>query len=818
MPPRVIPTRGGFLIRDACGINPRMGRWLWRLTKGSALLLAVVAGVVLVAGRALLIASLPRESGSVALPALAAEVVISRDDRGVPRVRASGEQDDFADIAAALGFLHAQDRFFQMDLMRRRAAGELAELFGPFALGSDREMRRLRLREVARGVLPRLPEHHKRWFDAYSRGVNHGLADLTIRPPEYLALMQSPREWLPEDSVLAALAMHHGLSMGARFELQYDVLNTHAPPGVADFLMPETSRFDAPLIGEPGDPIGPRPIPGPEALQPWASPTPATEPDRPAPIGSNNFAVSGRLTADGRAILANDMHLQLAAPNTWYHAHVEWGGRRAVGLTLPGVPGIVAGSNGRVAWGLTNATGDFEDWVIVEADSKDPARYRFGPGDADFEPFGEAIETIHVRGAPPERLALRTTRWGVVSQRDATGRPLVLKWPALDPATVNVNMLDMVSADSLETALECVRSWWGPPQNVLIASADGRIAWTISGWVPKREGFDGRTPASWAKAGVGWSGPIDESAKPALVDPPRNRLWSANARTLPLEQARVFGWCWAAADRASRIGELLHAKEQFTERDLLAIQLDTRAAMFDHCRDIILAEIAPDDADPMIAMARREVERWNGRADADSVGFRVLARFHSVLEERLLKPLWVQRRGADAGFSYWCMQDEEPLRRILEDRPAHFLSNNAPDWRVFFRGTLRESLRSADSGTDLPPDQTWGEFRRVSIRHPFALAAPMLGRFLNMPDSPPPSGGLPGHASTVRAQGRAFGASQRLVVSPGHEDDGILHMPGGQSGHPFSRHYSDGHQAWVEGRPMPLLAGPIQSEFRLVPR
>lgn len=789
-----------------------MGRWIWRLTKWTALVLLVVAGVALIAGRALLLASLPRESGDATLPVLRGEVEIARDSQGVPVLRATSG--DYADVAAALGFVHAQERFFQMDLMRRRAAGELAELSGSFALPSDREMRRFRMRSVAREVLPRLPEHHRRWIERYTAGVNAGLADLPVRPPEYLALAQSPREWLPEDSILAALAMHHGLSMGARFELQHDVLKSLAPAGVAEFLMPETARSDSPVMGEPGDPLGPLPIPGPEAVRPW--PVRDAEPPMeatPPPLGSNNFAVAGSLTGDGRAILANDMHLQIGVPNTWFHAQLEWGGHRAVGVTLPGVPGIAVGSNGKVAWGFTNTTGDFEDWILVEVDPKDSARYRRGPGEAEFEPFGEIIENIAIRGGASEHLTLRTTRWGPVIQRDALGRPLVLKWPALDAATVNLRILDMVQVDSLESAVECARSWWGPPQNVVVASADGRIAWTVSGWIPKRKGFDGRLPVLWATPGVGWDGPIDENDRPVVLDPPTERLATANARTLPLDRSRMIGWCWAAGDRAARLMERLTERDAFAESDLFSIQLDTRAAAFDAYRDLVLESISASDPDPMVAIARRSVAEWNGHADADSVGFRVLERFHRVLEARLLSPLWQQRKKSDPAFAYRCFQDEEPLRRILEEKPTHFLPKGAADWAAFFRDAFRSSLRRPGSEEDLDPALTWGDANRASFQHPFALVVPLLGRVLNMPATP-----LPGHSTTVRVQSRSFGASQRLVVSPGREEDAILHLPCGQSGHPLSRHYDDGHKAWAIGESRPLLSGEAVTTFRLVPR
>lgn len=797
-----------FFFARRGSVRP-LGHWIWRVTFWTFVSALVIAGAGLIGGRSLMLASLPRVSGTLVVPGLAGAVTISRDDRGVPAIRVPSGRE--TDAALALGFLHAQDRFFQMDLMRRRAAGELAELLGSFTLPSDREMRRYRFRSVAALALERLKEEHRALIDHYTRGVNAGLADLAVRPPEYLALAATPAEWRAEDSLLCVLAMHHGLSMGARFELQNDVFTALAPPGVAAFLMPETARSDHPLLGPPGDPLGPASIPGPEAVANWPEQkSPEAERDRALPLGSNNFAVAGALTDDGRAILASDMHLQLGVPNTWYHVQLEIGDRRVVGVSLPGAPGVIVGSNGHVAWAFTNVTGDFEDWVLIEPDPADPARYRTPGGET--APFGEIIEEIRVRGAPPETLTLRSTIWGPIIQRDALGRPLVLKWPALDADKINLNMLDVAGAITLESALAIMQSWWGPPQNALIASRDGRIAWTVTGWIPERAGFDGRLPTPWLIEGTGWRGPIAADRRPVIIDPPSERLATANARTLPPEQSRLLGWCWASGDRASRISELLDARDRFDERDLLAIQLDTRAAGFDLFQRLILDEIAERDEDPMISMARREAAAWTGKAEADSIGFRVIERFRNTLADRLLGPMWKQRRRVDPAFRYWCMQDDEPLTRILEERPQHFLPRGRTDWRAFLRESFRESLRLPGTNEDYSSAASWGDIHEANIQHAFAMAVPLLGRWLNMPRDP-----LPGHATTVRAQGRSFGASERLVVSPGHEDQAIFHMPCGQSGHPLSRHYADGQADWVRGAPRPLLSGPAISTFTLQP-
>ncbi|MDX2114506.1 MAG: penicillin acylase family protein [Planctomycetota bacterium] len=532
----------------------------------------------------------------------------------------------------------------------------------------------------------------------------------------------------------------------------------------------------------------------------------------PAP-GSNNWAVSGARTRDGRAILANDMHLRIMTPPPWFRVQLNWGkGRFAAGVSLPGCPGVIAGSNGRVAWGFTNLTGDCEDFIRVRTDAEG-RRYRFGPGAEDYEAFGSIVERIEVAGGPAEELVLRTTRWGVVTGKSWDGAPLVLRWPALDPETVNLRILGIIGAQTLEEAVECARGWWGPPQNCVMADATGRVAWVVTGWIPERRGFDGRRHADWSAEGVGWAGPVDEAKRPVVLDPADGVVFTANARPTGLEAARVLGRCWSMGDRAGRIAEVLRGGAGLTERDMLALQLDTRTPAMDFYRDVLLGAVGESETDAELAAARRAAAEWNGRADAESVGFRVLARFRGVLTERLERAV-LGGAGGDGGANYWWLQDDEMFMRVLEERPAWVLARmRESSWEGAIRGTLRRSLgRASNEAERYPADWTWGRSNRVRFQHPLSLAVPWLGRVLDMPAEE-----QAGHVMAVRVAGPTFGASERLVVSPGREEDGILHMPGGQSGHFLSRHYRDGQGAWLRGEATALLAGPVVSGFRLEP-
>ncbi len=768
------------------------------------LILLIVAGsITLFTARSLLVASLARESGDVPIVGLSAPVTIERDALGVPTITAAS----LTDACRALGFVHAQERFFQMDAARRFAAGRLAELIGPRMLDIDRDMRKHRFSKHADEAFKSLPERHRDLLTAYSEGVNAGLADLDSRPPEYWALRATPEPWRPEDVLLLQCFMFHNLSLGARAELTRDTLNAALPAPLAAFLTPDVSPWDTTILADA--PHAPPKIPGPDVIDLRNAPATSSPAviERAMP-GSNAWAVGGKRTADNRAILANDMHLGLRVPNSWFRAQLKWPGHTAVGVTLPGVPGIVVGSTNNVAWGFTNLCGDLEDHVVIDTLPGNPSRYKTPEGD---EPFEVLVEDLHVKGAETQHMELRVTRWGVVTETDAQGRPLAEKWSALEPGALDVRILDMMTAADAKEALEIAAQWHGPPQNVLIADAQGNIAWTISGWIPKRSGFDGTSPVSWAKPGVGWSGTLDEKLRPRLINPDNGSIVTANNRTLPLETARFFGANWSHPFRAHRINELIQARPLLTERDLLNIQLDTKASLIERAREIVAESVPADHADADVRRALKHITDWNGNADADQVGYRILKLYVTRLTTSIIGTLTKPAADKVAGFRYSWFLGEVPLRQIVEARPPHMLPRG-DSWPAFFRDEFERTVAEQKLAANHGIDRTWGDANRAAIRHPLSAALGPLATFLDMPADP-----LNGDNQVVRVTGRTFGASERLVVSPAHLDDAYFHMPAGQSGHPLSPYYRAGHGAWVRGDATPLLPGPAVSTFSLTP-
>lgn len=802
-------------------ITPRRSR-LRRALRALAFILGFLVLAVLI-GRVWfhrrMVASLPPLDGRQRLAGLAEPVTIERDDLGVPTIHAGSR----LDAVRALGFLHAQDRFFQMDLLRRQAAGELADLVGFGAVRLDQGHRVHRFRAVARQVVAMAKPEERSLLDAYAEGVNAGLAALGDKPFEYVALFADPEPWKPEDTILAVHAMFLELNDGTGSrESELGELQKMVPPAMLDFLAPRGTEWDAPLVGTA---IAPPPIPGPEVMdlrKPAA--TPARGALRGEPVeeisaaGSNNFAVAGAHTADGHALLANDMHLGLRVPNTWYRVSIvrpdgRGGTLRLTGVTLPGTPILSVGSNGHVAWGFTNSYGDWTDVVQLELDPSDPRHYRTPQGLKKIE---EVKEELQIRGFPDDSETVEETIWGPVIGHDRQNRPQVLAWTAHHPEAVNLELGGLETARTIEEAMDVANRSGLPPQNFTVADETGRVGWTIAGQIPRRVGFDGRLPASWADGSRRWDGWLTPEEHPRIVDPPSGRIWTANSRVVDGEAlAKIGDGSYMLGARARQIRDRLLALERATPRDLLAIQLDDRALFLAGWRDLLLRELTPEavKGHPKRAELRRlATTTWTGRASIDSVAYRAARTFRSQVRDRVFNLLTGQEGTPEVVRVRPSQQFEGSLWRLVTERPDHLLDPRFPSWDAELLAAVDDTIAQMETDGPKLAARTWGERNTTRIQHPLSLLVPFLGRWLDMPAHP-----LPGDEDMPRVQGRAHGASERLVVSPGHEETGIFHMPVGQSGHPLSPYYRNGHAAWEEGRPTPFLPGRTMHRLALTP-
>jgi len=757
--------------------------------------------------------SLPILNGELTVTGLVEPVSINRDAKGIPTLTASNEMD----LALALGFLHAQDRFFQMDGLRRLPAGELAAVFGPGMIETDHLMRRHQLRKVAQAVYRTASTKHRLIMEAYAAGVNQGLGRMSAPPFEYLLLRTQPEPWKPEDSALVIMAMaldlqdENGNLDKARGEMELSL-----PKELFKFLTPPGSEWDAPLVG---DPLLPGPIPGPEVLDLRAVSKTAFSPQKPRDLdlkpGSNNWAVSGTRTSHGAGMIANDMHLTLRIPHIWYRAQIIFEDSRGktwsmVGVTLPGVPSIVAGSNGHIAWGFTNSYLDWTDLVRLDPDPADGSRYLSPEGPLVLE---QVRYTLQVKGGEPVEGQFEQTIWGPVIGIDSKGRKLVAKWSIHDPNATNFNMLEFALTTSVTDALQVAKRCGLPGQNLVVADTEGHIGWTIAGMIPNRVGFDGSTPTSWSDGRFRWDGWVAPGDYPQVIDPPHGRLWTANSRAFDAEGLAKFGESgFALGARAQQIRERLFEKEHFTEKDFLAIQLDDEARFLERWQKLLLHTLNQDHHENWSAL-REQVQNWGGKARISSVGYRVVRHFRLKVVEQILSGLTLRTQSISPDFDFNDLpQTEGIVWKLLEERPPHLLPPGNITWDAFLEQTVLDMLSEIQTLSGDISNHTWGKRNTLSMKHPLSSFIPMFGSRLNMPAVE-----LDGDAYMPRVQSPRFGASERMVVAPGHEDKAIFHMPAGQSGHPLSPFFQSDHNAWVTGSPSPLLPGTTIHQLLLRP-
>ena len=793
----------------------------WRLARRGLLALAILLLIVTAAVLWVLAAGRAQLDGNRTLHGLQTSVSIQRDALGTVTI----DGHERGDISYALGYVHAQERFFEMDLMRRMAAGELAALVGSAALPLDLDHRRHRLRSVVHAAYAQLPPQQQRELQKYCAGVNAGLAGLPIRPWEYLLLRATPQAWSVDDSSLIIAAMYlqlHDNGSNKR-ELHLAQMRAVLPAPVASFLLAPDPDWEAPLRGA----LSPRAVIPSAAVMDLRGQSPrgisralavalgaATQAHYP---GSNNFAVAGKLTTSGAAMLANDMHLGLGVPNIWFRTRLRYpdptaphGERDVNGVSLPGTPAIIVGSNGQIAWGFTNSYGDWLDWVRVRLDPADPSRYKVPEGWARIEHYAEHIQ---VKGRRDTVLDVAQTRWGPIMDTATDGTPLALAWTGAQPRGYNLELLRMEHVASVNAALDLAPQLGMPVQNLLVADSAGHIGWTLAGnSIPLRGNGDPLLPADWSAAGSGWHGWATPAQYPRIEDPADGRLWTANNRTVDGAALTLLGnGGHDLGARAQQIRDDLRARGNFTPGDLLDIQLDDHAVFLARWQRLLQDTLA-NASDPQLRQLRTLAANWRGRAATDSVDYRLVRAFRTQVTSAVLAPFAARVKQRYPQFA-WPGDSEAAVWVLLREQPPYLLDAQYPNWHALLVASAKHVATALGAQPGGLAARTWGERNRSAIHHALAPALPhWLARFIDMPDQP-----LPGDHNMPRVAAPGFGASERLAVAPGDEAHGTLSMPGGPSDNPLSPYFGAGHADWVAGHPTPLLPGPSQHTLTLQP-
>jgi penicillin amidase len=687
---------------------------------------------------------------------------------------------------------------------------------GNATLATDREKRRHRLRSRMAVHWTLLPAEQQALLAAYTQGANAGLAALPVRPWQYLLLRSEPQPWREIDSMLVVCEMYYILQ-ARDFDVRFNesLLREQVGSALFDWLKPKGGTWDAPLDGSQ---ISAAAMPSAEMLDTRRNP--ATRPETVTIAvaqsdvaenspGSNNWALNGVLTANGSALLANDMHLGLSVPNIWFRSQFLIGkgnsARRIAGVTLPGSPAMVIASNGQIAWGFTNSTGKWFDWVAVDKAEK----------------VIESHEIIAVKGSAPVDLVVHETRFGPILRdvTDASGkRQFAIHWSLYDPGAVNARLADMMDAKSVDEGINIAQQSGVPHQNILIADRHGNIGWTIAGRMPRYREWRHQSergtftpadalPAEW----------LAQQDYPQIINPAGARLYSANNRLLGgADGAKIGDGGFDLGARGAQIRDRLMEKSRFDETALHAIQRDNESRFFKRWAKLARDTAAISGKAGMDEIVR-QLDGWNGRADIDQTGHRLVRSFRIQVSNVLWKE-WIKvaapsldiEPAANGVSSYpgWDGRSEYAIWQAITSRADHLLPQPFGNWDQFLDAQLALVQGELIKQNGSLNAATWGKRNGANIRHPIARALPLLSRWLDMPVEP-----LAGDNNMPLVAAPSFGASERMVVAPGFEERGLLVMPGGQSGHPLSPFYGAGHEDWVHGAALPLLAG--ETRYRL---
>ncbi len=731
--------------------------------------------------------SLPVTRGEIGLAGISAPIELLRDRHGIPHIYAASLED----AHFALGFVHAQDRLWQMEMSRRLGSGRLAEILGPNALEADRFMRTLGLRRVAEANLAHYDAETRRLLDAYVAGVNAHLARRPVLPPEFWLLGVSPEPWSAVDSIVWTKVMAWDLGGNWRSELLRMYLSrTLATARIQEFLPPYPGDAPPRLPDLRALYLGMEKRPGQTPVFSLGSdPDSLSGSDPDILAGSNSWAVSGARSASGKPLLAADPHLGLTAPPVWYFAHLHAPGIDAIGDTLPGVPGILVGRNDRIAWGLTNTGADVQDLYLERLDSA----------------FATHEEIIKVRGAPDERISVRRSRHGPIIS-DASrialaaaprGYALALAWTALAEDDISMQAaLRLARARDWSEFLAAARALHAPAQTASYADAAGNIGFVVAGRIPVRRpenDLRGLAPAPGWDARYDWSGTIAFDDLPRALNPPGGAVVLANHKTAPPKYPHHITYEWQPPYRARRIEELLGSEKhdlasfrrmQADVVSLAARQLLPRFLSAYPQKDLQIWDgtMAAGRAEPLIMMAWwREFART---LYADELGPAFLPNWsaRAVFVDNVL-----------AGQPHWC----DDVRTSAVETCAEILA-----------ASYEKAMQ--DLKKRYGEDWTWGEAHAARHRHRPFSRQPWLARIF---DIRVPSGG---DAYTVNAGASDFhdeaepyanrhAASMRALTDLADPQASVFIHSGGQSGNPLSPHYRDFAAAWARGEYVPMV-------------
>ncbi len=691
----------------------------------AVLLIALLAAVYWFAWR-----PLPQTTGDMTAP-IAAQATVARDALGVPHINAA----NWEDAIFLQGYVTAQDRLWQMDALRRLAAGELAEVVGQQAIASDQEARRLQLAHLADDSERSMPAADRAVLAAYARGVNYFIETHRDRlPVEFKILNYDPRPWRVRDSILAGLHMYRTLTTSWRHEINKLHMLQKGDREKVEYLYPMRTG------GE-------------------------TQP------GSNAWAISGARSATGKPILANDPHLQFSLPATWYMVHLHAGDLNVSGVSLPGVPAVIIGHNERIAWGVTNLQFDVQDLYREQIDPRS-GRYLF---QGHLEQARLDREAIGVKGAKPVLFEQWITRHGPVFLSDEN-QSYALRWAAADGAKFQFPFFDLNRARNWEEFNAALARFPGPGQNFVYADVDGNIGYHATGNLPVRPAnCHGDVPADGAQGECEWQGFIPFDDLPHFFNPAGGAVVTANQNPFPADYRYPVAGDFATYYRASEIRTLLDRNAKWRPEQMLSVQKDVYSA-FSHflAQQVVKAAEAKKKTGEEIDLLRS----WNGQIEKGTAAPMIATLVYDQIKKAL-----AEKAAPGVADAYTFPMAPAVVEKILHERPPGWFD----DWDTLLLKCLASAI---DDGVKVQGSKIsrwdYGQYNRLRILNPVDGQLPLIGKYFNI--GPVPMSGSP---TTIKQSSGDLGPSMRMIVDFSDLDHSFQNITIGESGQPLSKHYKD---------------------------
>ena len=766
---------------------------------------------------------LPQMDGTVSLPGLQHEVTVERDHWGVPHIRAGSLED----LEEAQGYVMAQDRLWQMDLLRRVARGQLSEILGPATLSIDKDFRMLGFSRAANRDVAQMDAESRKLMEAYARGVNIFIEEHQDRlPVEFTLLRYKPLPWQPSDTLAISGYMYRTLTDTRERELNRAKVMERAGADRAKDLFSEEAAMDHFVVGDPNtlndgsqrsasdsdedddDDMEPDTVLKASCTGADGISTPDSSPDLTSALlpavqkfldesrneirqglGSNNWVVSGAHTATGKPLLANDTHLELTIPSIWYEVHLTAPGWNVKGLTLPGAPMVIIGHNERIAWGFTNDGADVQDLYLETFNPAASEEYRVNGSWTKAQVFDERIR---VKGAPDEHLKVVVTRHGPVVARDGD-KAYAMRWTATEPGGLANSYNWLGHARNWKEFREVMKQVWGPGQNAVYADVDGNIGYIMAARVPIRKKGRGEVPVPGDTDDYEWTGYIPFEQLPQALNPESGLIVTANARVAGPNYKPYLTDRWEEPFRTARIYDLLHDRRDLRPEDMLKVQTDTYSYPHVFLADQLIE--AARAVKPKDARAQKLIDGlrdWNGIAEADSPEISFLHAVRRAAIEIILEPFL----GKETALYQW--RSITFLQKILTNRPAKWLPAVFKSYDDLLIAAADQAVArlAEQSGSQRIQDWAWKRFNSLDMVHPLGRTG-LLRKILSITDKPQSGTGY-----SIRAATKTHGPAMRFVANPADWDNSILLIPAGQSGQPGSSHYSDQFPYWYEGKPI----------------